>query len=242
MDAGDLLKAMLPMAVTMRIMDFKKLPWEQVKARATEASNVIANHGDNILFLGPKKGDTAKAFNKLAEGVAALSFVPGGITVFEMHFEATHPDSLTGPNGRWLYHSTFSGNLPQIVRDGLVPTEPGQESVYPKLYFTGIMKDAVRHIEWAFGEHNFESAGDPVLLRTHSAHLPDVQEAESVCDDWYVEETVPAVFIQVWVPEKQAWIEVREAVKHGYFVADQPQYGTTPDDFTRYIQETWPKS
>jgi hypothetical protein len=242
MDAGDLLKTMLPMAVTLEIMRLKGAPWEKIQDMAQGHAQFIAEHGDNLLFLGPKKGDTSKAFTKFVQGVAALSFVPGGVTIFGQHYEATHPDSLTGPNGRWLYHSTFSGNLPQIARDGLVPTEPGQESVYRKLYFTGIMSDAVRHIEWAFGEHNFESAGDPVLLRTHSAHLPDVQEAESVCDDWYVEETVPAVFIQVWVPEKQAWIEVREAVKQGYFVVDQPQYGTTPDEFTRYIQETWPKS
>jgi hypothetical protein len=240
MDAGDLLKSMLPMAVMLKTADLKKRPWREIQAIATEASQFIGEHGDNILFMGPKKGDTAKAFNMLAAGVSALSFAPGGVTLFGLHFEATHPDALTAGSGRWLYHSTFSGDLPSIARDGLVPIEKEQEPDY--VYFTGILNDAVRHIEWAFGERNFENAGDPVLLRAHSAHLSDVQSVASLSDDWYVERTVPAIFIQAWVPDKQAWIEIREVVKQGYFPVNQPQYGTTPDDFSRYIQTSWPKA
>jgi hypothetical protein len=33
-------------------------------------------------------GESAKAFNALARGIAALSFAPGGVTTFGMHFEA----------------------------------------------------------------------------------------------------------------------------------------------------------
>ena len=62
--------------------------WADVSRIASESSQIIAEKGDLILFKSKKKGETAAAFNALARGVAALAFVPGGVTVFEMHFEA----------------------------------------------------------------------------------------------------------------------------------------------------------
>lgn len=55
---------------------------------ASEASQIIAEKGDLILFKSKKKGETANAFNALAKGIAALAFVPGGCTTFGQHFEA----------------------------------------------------------------------------------------------------------------------------------------------------------
>lgn len=239
MDAGDLLKTMLPMAVTMNIMELKRRPWKEIQAFATEASQYIGEHGDNLLFKSKKKGETAMAFNIFAKGVAALSFAPGGVTTFGMHFESTHPEALSG-GGRWLYHPVFAGDLPVISRDGLVPKEKGVSSATPKVFFTGILAEAARYAQWAFGESGFRT-GDPVLLRVYSAHVGDVQQEETIRDDWYVERTVPAVFIQAWVPEKEAWIELREVVKQKYFPVQEHQYGSTPDDFSRYIDQTWPK-
>lgn len=240
MDAGELIKIILPGAVALRIIDFKQLPWEQIQSIATEASQFIGEHGDNILFMGPKKGDTAKAFNELSKGVAALAFVPGGVTLFGMHFEATHPETLTAGQGRWLYHPVFSDELALIAKEGLVPREKGTESVYPKIFFTGLLSEAVKYAEWAFGESDFKTA-DPVLLRVHAAHLDDVQQEHASTDDWYVERKVPAVFVQAWVPEKKAWIEVREVVKQGYFDPRVPLYGWAPDEFIGYIEAAWPK-
>lgn len=51
-----------------------------------EANGVFS---EDVLILCRKKGDTARAFNALAKMVAALSFVPGGVTVFNTHYEAT---------------------------------------------------------------------------------------------------------------------------------------------------------
>lgn len=239
MDAGTLLKTMLPMAVTLDIMRLKGVPWAEVQAMAQGHAQFIAEHGDNLLFLGPKKGDTSKAFTKFSQGIAALSFVPGGVNIFGLHFEATHPDSLNAEPGRWLYHSTFSQNLPSIAKEGLIPTEKGTESVYPKVYLTGMLREAARSVQWAFGERNFQVDGDPVLLKVHSAHLSDIQQAESASDDWFLERKIPWAFIQAWVPEKQAWIDVREVVAQGYFEGP-PQWGTTPDDFANYIAAAWP--
>jgi hypothetical protein len=239
MDAGDLLKTMLPMAVTMNIMDFKRRSWEEIQAFATEASQYIGEHGDNLLFKSKKKGETAMAFNMLAKGIAALSFAPGGVTTFGMHFESTHPEALSGM-GRWLYHPVFADDLPTIAEDGLVPQEKGISSTSHKVFFTGILAEAARHSQWAFGENDFNTP-DPVLLRVHSAHVGDVQQEESANDDWYVERIVPAIFIQAWVPKKNAWIEVREVVKQNYFPIGHRQYGSSPDDFSRYIDQSWPK-
>jgi len=51
-----------------------------------EANGVFS---EDVLLLSRKKGDTARAFNALAKMIAALSFVPGGVTVFNTHYEAT---------------------------------------------------------------------------------------------------------------------------------------------------------
>lgn len=53
--------------------------WPQVLVRGRELSQVVAEKGDVMQFRGGKKGETAAAFNALAEGVALLSMFPGGV-------------------------------------------------------------------------------------------------------------------------------------------------------------------
>jgi len=50
-------------------------------------SDVLGEKGDIVLYRSPTRGDTAKLFNMLARVVAVGAFMPGGITVFDMHFE-----------------------------------------------------------------------------------------------------------------------------------------------------------
>jgi hypothetical protein len=87
-----LLQTFLSAAVPLRIMEFQNRSWEELKPLALEASQVIAEKGDRILYRGQKKGETAKAVNKLAEGLAIMSFAPGGVKAFGLHFEAKHPE------------------------------------------------------------------------------------------------------------------------------------------------------
>ena len=82
-----MLATALSAAVPMWIESLKDHPWEYINKRAKECSQVIAEKGDVILFRG-KGGETAEAFNRLAEGVACLAFVPGGVTLFGQHWEA----------------------------------------------------------------------------------------------------------------------------------------------------------
>lgn len=76
----------LAVAVPLWIEDLKHMPWDYIQQRAKICSDVVAEKGDVILFRGGKKGESAEAFNRLAEGVACLSFAPGGVRVFGEHW------------------------------------------------------------------------------------------------------------------------------------------------------------
>ena len=66
--------------------------WDEIERVAREAAQVVAEKGDIIMFRSPKKGETAKAFNSLARGLACMSFAPRGVRFSGMHFEAHLPE------------------------------------------------------------------------------------------------------------------------------------------------------
>lgn len=59
--------------------------WETITTSAKRCSDVIAEQGDCLMFKS--RGKTATAFNALAEGLACLSFCPGGVRFMGMHWE-----------------------------------------------------------------------------------------------------------------------------------------------------------
>jgi len=83
----DLLKSALEAAVPLWILKWKDKTFAERTARAGECGDIIAEHGDIIMFKGKKKGETANAFNALAEALAILSFQPGGVKFMGLHFE-----------------------------------------------------------------------------------------------------------------------------------------------------------
>jgi hypothetical protein len=85
-----LLKATLEAAVPLWIAQLRTRPWADIQARAATAAQVIAEKGDVILYKSKTKGESARAFNALAEGLAILAFAPGGVRAFGLHFEAKH--------------------------------------------------------------------------------------------------------------------------------------------------------
>lgn len=91
-----LLTSTLQLAVPMWIDQMRRYPWEHIQERAKVCSQHIAEHGDLILFKGKKKGESAEAFNRLAEGVACLAFVPGGVKLWGSHWEACLNDDIPG--------------------------------------------------------------------------------------------------------------------------------------------------
>jgi len=84
----ELLQATLSVAVPLWIEELRKLPESTRLQIAHDAAQVIAEKGDIILYRSKKKGETAAAFNALAKGIAALAFIPGGVRIFDLHFEA----------------------------------------------------------------------------------------------------------------------------------------------------------
>lgn len=87
-----LLRTALEAAVPLYAMQLREKPWSEIQRIAAEAGQMIAEHGDDVLFRSKKKGASAAAFNALARGIAALSFVPGGVTLFGLHFENTQEE------------------------------------------------------------------------------------------------------------------------------------------------------
>lgn len=79
----------LAVAIPLWQREVRKRPVGERMERAHALAHVIAAHGDNILYRGPKKGDTAEAFNALAEGLALASMVPGGVTFCGRHWETS---------------------------------------------------------------------------------------------------------------------------------------------------------
>ncbi len=48
----------------------------------------LAERGDQLLFRSARAGETAEVFNALAEALAILSFLPGGVPFGEERFDA----------------------------------------------------------------------------------------------------------------------------------------------------------
>ena len=98
--AAVLLQGMLAWAVPLHIENLKRLSWPHLKRLAEENCDVIAEKGDIILYR--QKGESAAAFNRLAESLAILSFLPGGVRFLGLHFETKRDESLWPVSGRSL--------------------------------------------------------------------------------------------------------------------------------------------
>ena len=79
----------LSAAVPLWVMQFKTMPLDVLQKIAKESSDMMLQTREAILFK-TKPGESAKAFNALARGIAVLSFSPGGVRCFGMHFESVH--------------------------------------------------------------------------------------------------------------------------------------------------------
>jgi len=87
-----LLRTALQVSVPLYMARLAQEPWSRILVRARECAQVVAEKGDIILFRSKKPGQTAVVFNHLAEGIACLAFAPGGVKIFELHFQAQHPE------------------------------------------------------------------------------------------------------------------------------------------------------
>jgi hypothetical protein len=82
----ELLTISLQAAVPLRILEMRDWTPERRIEAACECADVVASHGDDLQYGGKHAAD---AFNKLALGLACLSYAPGGVTFMGEHWETT---------------------------------------------------------------------------------------------------------------------------------------------------------
>lgn len=89
-EAGGLLAVALQASVTLRIHQLRQRggPTEKDFARVGPYGQELAEKGDRLLFRGNKPGESAEMFNKLADAIAVMAFVPGGVIAFGTRYES----------------------------------------------------------------------------------------------------------------------------------------------------------
>jgi len=92
----DLLTMTLGAAVPLRIMELlrKGGPNQEDFERITSYQEDLTAHGEDLFFRHETNHATATRFNQVADAIAVLSFVPGGITAFGMHFDGNEMQTL----------------------------------------------------------------------------------------------------------------------------------------------------
>ncbi len=89
----ELARGLLYTAVLIEQGRLRSLPWSALQESAPELASYIASKGDVFLYRG-KRGESAAAFVKVAQAVATLSFLPGGVTFLGEHWCAEHPEGV----------------------------------------------------------------------------------------------------------------------------------------------------
>jgi hypothetical protein len=85
----DLLTISLSAAVPLRIMKLirdggpSEADFERIKSYQED----LTTRGSDLYFRNTKNNATATRFNQVADAIAVMSFLPGGITTFGMHFD-----------------------------------------------------------------------------------------------------------------------------------------------------------
>lgn len=95
--SAHLMRSTLQLAVPLWAMRLRPVPFDRLVERAPTLAQVVAEKGDVAQFRGSKKGETAAAFNAIAEGLAILSFLPGGVRFMGDHYQNEHPDNAGAP-------------------------------------------------------------------------------------------------------------------------------------------------
>ena len=92
----DPLTISLSAAVPLRIMELIRNggPSQEDFERITSYQEDLTAHGDDLYFRNANNNATATRFNQVADAIAVLSFLPGGITAFGMHFDGNEMKTL----------------------------------------------------------------------------------------------------------------------------------------------------
>jgi hypothetical protein len=86
---NDLLMMSLAPAVLIATDHLSQMAYADVLEIARRSADVVAEHGDDLQFGGRH---CQEAFAALAQGIAACSFAPGGVTFRGERWQASHPE------------------------------------------------------------------------------------------------------------------------------------------------------
>lgn len=94
-----LLLMALDCAVPLRIHQISHWPIERIldPRECQRLADVVAEHGDIMLYRSKRKGETAKAFNELAQALARLAYMPGGVEFNGRVYRADHAELKPRP-------------------------------------------------------------------------------------------------------------------------------------------------
>jgi hypothetical protein len=83
------MEPLLTLAVPQWIDQLKTKSFKDFEMRREAILESVCYKGDRLLYGSSKKGETAKLFNDLAEGLAWLALIAkGGVTFGEQHWDA----------------------------------------------------------------------------------------------------------------------------------------------------------
>ena len=89
---SDLMTTTLSVAVPMWIERMRGMSFEERKALGD--AQPILERGDVLMFGSKKRGEVAEVFNTLACNIAILSYAPGGVDCFGLHFETVETEDI----------------------------------------------------------------------------------------------------------------------------------------------------
>ena len=93
-----MLESFLELSVTLRAFRLKEKggPKKEDIERVKSYLPLLGERGNFLWTKSPRKGETAKIANAVADAIAVLSFLPGGITIFGRHWENNQDNSKKG--------------------------------------------------------------------------------------------------------------------------------------------------
>lgn len=88
--AQEFVKLFLDTSVPIRVLALQEQggPIQEDFKRIQGHDQLLGERGNFLWMKSKKKGETAKVANAVADAIAVLSFVPGGITLFGQHWES----------------------------------------------------------------------------------------------------------------------------------------------------------
>ena len=110
----------MDLSVHLRVIELKEKggPHKADLNRIKSYLTLLGEKGNFLWTKSPRKGETAKVSNAVADAIAVLSFLPGGLDVFGRHWE-----NSTGSPCKFQLSDPF-----RWLRNKEQPLDKGHES------------------------------------------------------------------------------------------------------------------